>query len=142
MSTSLHPQPQSPFFALPTELRLAIYAHLTPDQLHIFPHNSKCFRFSSCVQRDKDDDPDCKSQRFSYPYMNSGKDPVPDNVCGRRLRSRWGPHWRCEEVAMRMQPRDGRETDHEDTTVIAFLSVCKRMQVSSLLVSARPLTSI
>ena len=122
VNTSFDPQLQSKFFALPAELRLAIYAYFIPDQLHIFPHEERSFRFSGCVQQEEDEDPDCRSQRSND--LEIWKYPASDPICGRRLRSSWGPHWRCEESAMQMG--EAYEKGHDATMMSLFL-VCKRM---------------
>ncbi|KAF2650552.1 hypothetical protein K491DRAFT_128108 [Lophiostoma macrostomum CBS 122681] len=122
MDTLIDPQLKSKFFALPAELRVAIYAYSVPDQLHIFLREDGFFRFLRCMQRGKDDDPDCESQRSNDKEI--WKDPSSDPVCGRRLRSSWGPHWRCEEYAMQMQEAD--EARHA-TTMVTLFHVCKRI---------------
>jgi hypothetical protein len=46
-----------------------------------------------------------------------------DTMWARRLRSSWGPHWKCEEVALRTD--DNYEAAYGINT--AVLLVCKRM---------------
>lgn len=122
MNTSFDPQLKSKFFALPTELRLAIYAYFIPDQIHVLLHESQSFGFSKCIQYGGDEDPDCISQRSND--MELGQTSALDPIFGRRLRSSWGPHWRCEELAMHM--RESYELNYNITT-IELLGVCKRM---------------
>ncbi|KAF2265278.1 hypothetical protein CC78DRAFT_205757 [Lojkania enalia] len=117
MDTLFSPQ----FFALPAELRRAIYTYFIPDQIHLSIREKK-FRVSTCVQHDKDGGPDCTDRRSNK--IDLITNPMSDPICGRRLRSSWGPHWRCEESAMQMRE------DHEigyNITMMALFLVCKRM---------------
>jgi hypothetical protein len=120
MYKSFHPQQQCPFFAAPIEIRDAIYAHLIPDRIHI-SLNKTDIRLSRYVQRDEDGDADCHSREdINFVRACRGKGPL----YIRRLRSEWGPHWRCEETAIQME--EGCKMNNDSTTMALFL-VCKRM---------------
>lgn len=102
-----HPKPAfnssgSPFFNVPIEIRTAIYALVLggPDvwnrELHLSRHNN-VFQLSPCLGED---------DNRMHPRSDTGKWPEPSldpgglattATCARRLRSPWGPHWRCEE---------------------------------------------
>lgn len=98
-SASNHSRP--PFLTVPIEIRTAIYAlvlggpEIWNRELHLSCHNN-VFQLSPCLGMDEN-------------RMNSRTDSgeIPDDtyphgygevrVAARRLRSTWGPHWRCEE---------------------------------------------
>lgn len=48
---------------------------------------------SACVQPE----PYTALYGLDYPYLSRGK---ADRLFPHRLRSTWGPHWECEEVAL------------------------------------------
>jgi hypothetical protein len=118
-----NPQLQSRFFASPPEIRLAIYIHLIPDQIHV----SCCeagLRLSPCVQRESDDHADCVNQGKNDEggfFVSGHTENHPIYV--RRLQLSWGAHWRCEEAILGLQ----QACDFQIT--MAPLFVCKRMSV-------------
>ncbi|KAF2789376.1 hypothetical protein K505DRAFT_284515 [Melanomma pulvis-pyrius CBS 109.77] len=125
MGTSVDPQHECKFFVAPAEIRRAIYAHLIPDQIHLFLHEKR-LRLSACMQRDKDDHPDCYNRRSKEAHPPNDRD-VPDPNYPLRLRSSWGSHWRCEETAKRIREM-ACETNCTIAATALFL-VCKRMFV-------------
>lgn len=106
----MDPQAKSQFFSFPAEIRDAIYAYLVPNAVHVFMRECNAV-ISTCLEPNIGADLS-GWERKPDPRLDDRSDA--DAVWGRRLRSSWGPHWRCEEVA-------------QTTTVMALFSVCKRM---------------
>ncbi|KAH7083727.1 hypothetical protein FB567DRAFT_529793 [Paraphoma chrysanthemicola] len=119
MCTLIDQQSQSKLLTVPTEIRHAIYGYLIPDHIHLALGDAS-FRFSPCVKRDKDDDPNCTS-RARYDGRHDVDSDAPELLYPYRLSSSWGEHWRCEE-----NMNEAREFD--DTLVAkALVRVCKLM---------------
>jgi hypothetical protein len=118
---SFDPQHQCKFFAAPAEIRYAIYAYLIPDRIHL-SFREKRFRLSLCIQRDQDGAPNCINRQSNA--ANLVGDGEKDSIYARRLRSSWGSHWRCEEIAIQMEEECEMNWDN---TAKALLLVCKRM---------------
>ncbi|KAF2865233.1 hypothetical protein BDV95DRAFT_612827 [Massariosphaeria phaeospora] len=126
MDSSFDPQLSSKFISAPAEIRRAIYAHLIPSQIHLSLGEKGLLRLAPCVQHDNDGDADCINQRTNDAGLVVWRDvyargPDPDPIQALRLRSSWGPHWRCEEQMRRGCSRES------DRTVMSLLLVCKRM---------------
>jgi hypothetical protein len=128
MNSSFDPQRQCKFFAAPTEVRYAIYTYLIPDRMHL-SLREKGFRLSSCVQREKDGHPSCGYMRSNDADITPGCE-LRDPFYARRIGSKWGEHWRCEEAAIEM---DGGSNTNCDNTLMFLHSVCKRMSVNDTL---------
>jgi hypothetical protein len=62
MYSTIDPQLQSMFFAAPAEIRYAILIHVVPETIHL-SINEGGPQLSPCIQRDRDDDPNCWNQR-------------------------------------------------------------------------------
>jgi hypothetical protein len=122
MDQSIDPQHQCKFFAAPTEIRQVIYAHLIPDRIHLSLCKNE-IRLSACVQRDKDDNPDCMYMQLDGADILSDSH-LKDAVYARRVQSSWGPHWRCEEAAYHME--EDCKTNYSETAMV-LLRLCKRM---------------
>jgi hypothetical protein len=114
---SFNPQLQSKFFASPTEIRHAIYAHIIPDGVHLLLCDNT-FRLLPCVQRANDGDPDCDSRKSHDDVPDSN---TLDTLYPRRLQSSWGEHWRCEENMLKKRGKD------DINIATALLCVCKLM---------------
>ena len=102
-------------FKLSPELRHAIYSHLIDGNgLHLLRSPQGQFRLLPCLGSDGPND------HIGKERCPSSTVAIRDPVWIRRLASEWGPHWRCEEAALR---RDAAATwlAHE-----ALLRVCKR----------------
>ncbi|KAF2472458.1 uncharacterized protein BDR25DRAFT_341858 [Lindgomyces ingoldianus] len=119
---SFNTQLQSPFFTTPSELRDAIYDHLIPPRAHIILRNQR-LQFSACVRRNGEDWP-----------LHTGPDPIvkgkcrtaADHLLWERLRSPWGSHFRCEEVA---NGSEDSQQEFEGETMVWMnpTRVCRRM---------------
>ncbi|OCK78679.1 hypothetical protein K432DRAFT_252881, partial [Lepidopterella palustris CBS 459.81] len=92
MHASINPQLRSRLLLAPYDIRRAIYAHLIPNRVHVFLRGGKV-HLSVCVAS-RQEDHDDGFERKSTPSGDSS-----DSIWARRLRSSWGPHWKCEEVA-------------------------------------------
>lgn len=108
----------------PIEIRRAIYVHLidTPG-VHIVRTENGDLSLSACVG------PDRYAGHTGYERRTTD-DTWSDPIWGRRLVSSWGPHWECEEIALRVKEEVGDE--QVQTRVVgvndgAILRVCKRM---------------
>lgn len=110
----------SRLFSAPLEIREAIYEYLVPDGVHVYLHRDN-LRLSRCVQPHLGDDLwGGERQEADSPY--SGAATFSDPVWARRLRSSWGPHWKCEEKML--GTHRSRQTVHD--VDISSLYACKR----------------
>ncbi|KAF2110384.1 hypothetical protein BDV96DRAFT_201399 [Lophiotrema nucula] len=93
--------------SLPLEIRHEIYQHLVPKRLHFSPYRGG-FQLSPCV---------ASNPGVSYSgYTNRT----------RADSSAWGPHWRCEDVALRF---DDGPLKYSCTGLAALMTACKFMHV-------------
>ncbi|OIW26328.1 hypothetical protein CONLIGDRAFT_646505 [Coniochaeta ligniaria NRRL 30616] len=126
-------QEQSPFFSLPPEVRDAIYTYILPNAIHVFLREGKV-AISTCM------DPEIAGFLTGRERIPSEEELVgfgersSQTVWARRLRSSWGPHWQCEEIAQRTT---GHRNSGGGESVMATLLVCRRMflDISKVLVS-------
>jgi len=119
--STMHQDPQlsCKLLCTPLEIRQTIYAYLVPYGVHVSVQRRTVI-LSACVQ------PLPNVSMYGYERSGlSGTEPVdtPDPLLIRRLQSTWGPHWECEEVALRVvhSVDDLRQTD------LGLLQVCKRL---------------
>lgn len=115
-------QMQSHIFSLPLETRQSIYAALMPESIHVFLREGKV-AISTCTA------PNTARYLDGFERRKPGKREE-EAIWARRLRSSWGPHWQCEEVAQRMAPGHSDRAEYDSgghDTVVAMLWVCKRM---------------
>jgi hypothetical protein len=116
----VNPQLQTKLFTSPLEIRQQIYSYLLPCGAHVyFRQNKLCI--SRCFDRGQE-------RRFGDERRVSGvtQTVCSDRVWHRRLRSTWGPHWECEELACGLE--GSRDIANEAS--LAFMQVCKRAYVS------------
>ncbi|KAH7406448.1 hypothetical protein DE146DRAFT_629771 [Phaeosphaeria sp. MPI-PUGE-AT-0046c] len=120
----IHPQLQSPFFAVPTEIRDAIYRYLIPEHIHLFILSGSV-QATECIQRDNDDDPDCLARGASKDDSVSSTDHGASLLSYyRHLCSPWATHWRCDEVVWK--PYHGRIAGHGPFPSV-LLATCRRL---------------
>lgn len=116
-------QEQSHLLSVPLELRQAIYACIIPNAVHVFLRKGR-IAISMCIEPDIAGDL-CGNER------KPSRGELRETIWARRLRSSWGPHWQCEEIAQRTagyRSQASCDFDPRETTV-AFLFVCTRMYV-------------
>ncbi|RYP70894.1 hypothetical protein DL771_005144 [Monosporascus sp. 5C6A] len=130
----MDPQSQSRFFSMPIEIRQAIYAHIIPDSVHLFLQQDKV-AVSACIEP-------CPERDLSGLDRRSTGDWRTDAIMARRLRSSWGPHWKCEEVALGIgDSYDDKMCDvARDVTMTAVLAVCKKMYTDILILMVSTVT--
>ncbi|RYP90037.1 hypothetical protein DL770_003817 [Monosporascus sp. CRB-9-2] len=120
-------QAQSRLFSLPVELRQAIYDHIIPYAVHLFQQD-KNVTISACIEPYPDRHLSGRERYFAGDWRT-------DATMARRLRSSWGPHWNCEEVARRTG------VGHDDeTTLTAILATCKKMYTDILVFMSSTVT--
>ena len=91
--------------SMPLEIRYEIYRQLVPERLHFAPYRSG-FQLSPCVQPNQNAD-----------YRG--------NLSRTRAdMSAWGPHWKCEDIALRF---DDGLVKYACTGLGALLTTCKFM---------------
>ena len=112
---SIDPQLGSGLFLAPIEIRRAIYVHLIPNGVHVFFRQGK-IHLSVCVEPSPAGDHDGSDRKTTGDWLS-------DTMWARRLRSSWGPHWKCEEVATRTDDNYEAACDINMTVLL----VCKRM---------------
>ncbi|KAI1119804.1 hypothetical protein F5Y10DRAFT_150740 [Nemania abortiva] len=112
----MHSQQESRLLSAPAEIRRAIYANVIPDQVHVFLSHGR-LQLSVCLQPNLGDDSHDGYERGTTHDWST------DATWAGRLRSSWGPHWECEEVAK--NPTDLRGSRRHD--VLGLLFSCKRM---------------
>jgi len=124
----MNTQEASRFFTLPTELRHAIYEqlfNLAGQHLNYLPDEDGVHRFklTPCTAPIISDD--------NYGNERGIKKYGPHHVIHRRrLKSIWGPHWLCEELANRWSgyPEDSdRVWWMQARDFCAALRVCRRL---------------
>ncbi|KAG6041221.1 hypothetical protein E4U41_005504 [Claviceps citrina] len=120
-------QHQSPLLRLPAELRRHIYAYIVPEQAHLFHDERGNIRAATCVTPSPS-----SADHYCFDRRSLG-DPS-TAVWARRLRSPWGRHWRCEEVAKRLH-RHGHDGLPQHDAAVALMNCCRRTydDVASLL---------
>ncbi|KAH8722874.1 hypothetical protein GQ44DRAFT_774655 [Phaeosphaeriaceae sp. PMI808] len=122
MYHAYNPQVECRFFAAPREIRDAIYAQLIPKRAHLV-FRGHLLHLTPCVQRDNDGDPGCASRHPNDAAFSTDNS---DPTYLRRLRSEWGPHWRCEEDRFLRNTNDEADADADDMSMSPLLA-CKRM---------------
>ncbi|KAH7067752.1 hypothetical protein FB567DRAFT_541629 [Paraphoma chrysanthemicola] len=110
-------QMQCTLFKLPLELRHAIYAYLVPYGIHINIRQG-VFYLSICVQ------PRPHASYYGAERERSKYSHGPDPIYPRRLRSSWGPHWKCEEIAL----RTNHTVEALRESSMDFMLACKMMR--------------
>jgi hypothetical protein len=122
----------SSFLLLPLELRQAIYDFLLPESIHIHIHNqtlylSPCFVLScDTVLDDKDIPADAVPNGRERGRAPDGTSINDEKLWAQRLRSTWGPHWSCEEQAL-------KSINEGHGGLTNLLLVCKQMQVHHII---------
>jgi hypothetical protein len=112
---SINPQLESKLWQMPVEIRHAIYSNIATNEVHVFIRKGQLC-LSKCIMEEHIDG----IGGYSF------KDPIfkPfDPISARRLSSSWGTHWKCEEIAMRMNET---HPDANDARLL-ILRTCKRL---------------
>lgn len=117
MYASVNPQLECKLFSAPLELRRAIYSYILSEQIHITIQCGE-LHLLACVT------PYLANERDIGLERKSIADWPNDAVLARRLRSSWGPHWRCEEEAQKVKSGNKGEGTWDISVV---LTLCKRM---------------
>lgn len=113
----MHSQRESKLLSAPAEIRRAIYANIIPSQIHAFLSQGR-IQLSVCLQPNLGDDcHDGREREIRGEESSQAK-------WARRLRSSWGPHWECEQVAL-AENIDLHE--HCRNHIYNLLFVCKKM---------------
>ena len=113
----MHSQRESKLLSAPAEIRRAIYANIIPSQIHAFLSQGR-IQLSGCLQPNLGDDfHDGREREIRGEESSQAK-------WARRLRSSWGPHWECEQVAL-AENTDLHE--HGRNYIYNLLFVCKKM---------------
>jgi hypothetical protein len=120
--TSIDPQTNCRLLLAPYDIRRAIYLHLLPTRVHISisQHSKLCL--SSCLGTSLEDAcPEDQALKPPWPSIKENCNPylacIRNPVWGRRLHSRWGPHWKCEEESEKLKSR----------TWLPLILVCKKL---------------
>jgi len=115
----MDPQLSSKLLNMPLETRQTIYTYLVPNGVHVSRRRDTVI-LSACVWPYLD-----KSWHGHERSGLSGTEPAdtPDPLLICRLQSTWGPHWECEEVALRVN----HSVDDLKRTDLNVLRVCKRL---------------
>ncbi|KAK8036288.1 hypothetical protein PG993_008902 [Apiospora rasikravindrae] len=116
LDSRVHAQLDSQFMSAPAEIRRAIYEHLvTSSSIHLFLSPQGRLQVTTCLE------PSTSPPLGGFFDPDEGHRPKDagenDPTWARRLRSLWGPHWKCEEASY------ARDLDH----ISNLLSVCKKM---------------
>ncbi|KAF1941834.1 hypothetical protein EJ02DRAFT_466276 [Clathrospora elynae] len=108
------PQSESTPLSTPAEIQHEIFSYLLPSQIHICLRGDK-FCVLACLLPDGDED--TKIGLDGYDRQPSDDDGFPSTnaTWARCLRSSWGPHWMCDEIAL-----DGQSEKEFDMSI--FLS--------------------
>jgi hypothetical protein len=125
-SDSVHPQCASALIQLPYDVRSAILDLLVPPAVHLYRHKGNIVA-SICVSSDTIYRQDLGSERKEGLEAADSNGYVDyENTCiwARRLRSTWGPHWRCEERALRLNTS---RTASRLYTFCPLLGVCRKL---------------
>ncbi len=113
----MHSQRESKLVSAPAEIRRAIYANTIPSQIHAFLSQGR-IQLSVCLQPNLGDD-----HHDGHERETRGEE-LSQAKWARRLRSSWGPHWECEQVAF-AENTDVHE--HCRNHIHNLLVVCKKM---------------
>lgn len=122
MPNTMKTQAENQLLSVPNEVLQAIYAHLVPDGVHVFLRQGKIV-LSKCVMPVVTDD------LTGFERSTTGNKSA-DTIWARRLKSSWGPHWQCEEVAQgRIEHYRHQDIcdDSGSETTMALLFVCKKL---------------
>jgi hypothetical protein len=118
---SLDLQCASRLFHVPIEIRDAIYIHLINTAgVHITRTKQGEIRLSPCVG------PNLDAKYTGNERCTTGN-LLSDTVFGRRLASSWGPHWECEEIALRKEGDSDGENEAWWSNNGAVLRICKKV---------------
>jgi hypothetical protein len=111
---------------VPLEIRRSIYLYLIPTQLHIsLPQSANSIHITPCVE------PDLNANLGGAERCYRSD----DSIFSSRIRSSWGPHWRCEEIALGMDdeshgvgPVAARKFGNKNPTIefTGILRACKK----------------
>ncbi|KAF2188487.1 hypothetical protein K469DRAFT_565729, partial [Zopfia rhizophila CBS 207.26] len=93
-----------------------------PEGVHTFIQDGR-IRASECIEPTPDGNYDGLERRTTGDWST-------DTICARRLLSSWSLHWRCEEVALRLDTCNKHEIAR--STVESLILVCKRMYIEVL----------
>ncbi|KAF2253803.1 hypothetical protein BU26DRAFT_561075 [Trematosphaeria pertusa] len=115
----INPQVGSKFFSAPLEIRQMIYGYIFPYGVHAYLRQGK-LHSSACVEPRANGDYDGGERRDESSDWRT-----PGPIWSRRLQSSWGPHWKCEEVALSM----GRSWEAAGDADMVMLRACKRMYI-------------
>jgi hypothetical protein len=119
-------QQRTPLFKTPLEIRLDIYALLIPHEIHIRFSKNK-LQVSPCLAThlyNSDRVIECWAfDTGKFRVESSGEEVDREEVRARRLRSSWGPHFRCEERA--------NDVFLNQDCLDSLLQVCRQMRVVS-----------
>jgi hypothetical protein len=122
-------QLDSKLLRMPLEIRQAIVQYVLPAQLHINLDVNK-ISMSVCLAPENDERSTCCTyithrnkfdgyERVSHRCENADERNAKINeIWARRLRSTWGPHWRCEQ-----------STENGYTLDLSMFMVCKKLYV-------------
>ncbi|KAH7079469.1 hypothetical protein FB567DRAFT_532638 [Paraphoma chrysanthemicola] len=114
-----HLQRYSRFFQLPHDIQRLIYEALVPSAVHIQVREGRTIVSKCASPQAMDEEDDGESRREGLPFGGGKWNFEDTHIHAQRLRSCWGPHWRCEELARKT--RGGGLT--------GLLSVCKTFSV-------------
>jgi hypothetical protein len=106
----------------PLEIRRAIYAYLVPYGVHASMRGDNVF-LSACIQPHPNNSLSGEERTIQRGWAMLCVDPR----FSRRLRSSWGPHWECQEIASRDHPNPELLIDYDDLNIdLNVLRVCHR----------------
>ncbi|KAI0117917.1 hypothetical protein GGR51DRAFT_555199 [Nemania sp. FL0031] len=114
----MHLQLESRLLSAPAEIRRMIYANIIPRQIHAF-HAHEGPYLSICLQPNLGDDEHDGHERGTTHICST------DGRWAGRLRSTWGAHWECEELAWGEYAKGPRRRFHYH--VFSLLYSCKKM---------------
>ncbi|KAH7353174.1 hypothetical protein BKA66DRAFT_613645 [Pyrenochaeta sp. MPI-SDFR-AT-0127] len=123
-SEYVNPQIDSKLFSTALELREDIYGYLIPYGVHASISRGRIL-LSVCVQ----DDPNRsragdERSGLDDDGVNSPLFGVEDPLLLQRLRSTWGPHWKCQELASRVN----HSIEKIRNTDLSIFQTCKRLR--------------
>lgn len=113
------------FALVPLEVRQAIFALLNPHAVHILLQQDGRIRVSTCVENAGDSDLIGNERQVTGDWRT-------DKIWVRRLNSSWGPHWKCQELALESTKDCGYQGDDLLSScgaIVRMPLVCKRMLV-------------
>lgn len=120
---TIMPLKTASLFGVPVEIRRLIYSFLLPIQAHVSYYKDR-LRLSQCELSD------ASSEKDGFERQTTG-DWSTDLTWARRLASKWGPHWQCEELAQSNSNNGNGSTTSDRVTAMA--STCKQLWVSLFL---------